>query len=66
MDQYRAGEKDLTIPFRNERYYCSNGEWFFEARNGGQHGPYESKEDMEAELLLCIRGKAMEVSEISN
>lgn len=59
MDQHRAGEREISIPFRNVRYYCSNGEWFFETRNGGQSGPYESKEEMEAELLMFIRETAM-------
>lgn len=64
MDQHRAGESDTSIPFRNERHYCSNGEWFFETRNGEQCGPFESKEDMKAELLLYIRSKAMEIGSI--
>ena len=59
MNQHRAGEKNDPIPFRNDRFFCSNGEWYFEARNGEQHGPYENKSDMEAELLMFIRSKAL-------
>ena len=66
MDQHRAGESDTSIPFRNKRHYCSNGEWFFETRDGGQCGPFEDQEEMEAELLMFIRSKAMAQGAISN
>ena len=52
--QHRAGE-DQTIPFRNERYFCVNGIWFFETRGGNQQGPFINKQEMEAELLFFIR-----------
>ena len=54
MPQHRAGESS-NIPFRNERYFCTNGVWFFETRGGNQQGPYVSKHEMEGELLLYIR-----------
>jgi len=66
MDQHRAGEPGTNIPFRNERYFCTNGEWFFETRNGGPCGPFENKKEMEAELLLFIRSKVMAQGAISN
>ena len=65
MEKHRAGETS-TIPFRNVRHFCINGEWFFETRDGGQQGPFESKEEMEGELLLFIRAQAMEKNIISN
>lgn len=37
-------------PERQQRSYCVNGLWYFELRGGGQHGPYESKQDMENAL----------------
>ncbi|MCW8933104.1 MAG: DUF6316 family protein [Gammaproteobacteria bacterium] len=54
MPKYRSGES-RTIPFRNERYFCANGVWFFETRGGKQEGPYLTKSEMEGELLLYIR-----------
>ena len=65
MEKHRAGETQ-TIPFRNERYYCMNGEWFFETRGGGQCGPFESKKEMEAELMMFIREQAMANNAITN
>jgi hypothetical protein len=65
MDKHRAGENS-NIPFRNERYFCMNGEWFFETRGGGQQGPYDNKQEMEGELLLFIRDQAMLSSAIVN
>jgi len=54
MQQHRSGEEQ-TIPFRNERYFCANGVWYFETRGGKQQGPFINKQEMEAELLLFIR-----------
>ncbi len=64
-DTHRVGE-DRPIPFRNERYFCSNGEWYFDVRGGGQRGPFMDKQEMQAELLLFIREKAMEKNAITN
>jgi len=58
MQQHRTGE-DQTIPFRNERYFCVNGVWFFETRGGKQKGPFVNKQEMEAELLFFIREQKM-------
>ena len=58
MLQHRAGETQ-NIPFRNERYFCANGVWFFETRGGKQEGPFISKNEMEGELLLYIRQQTM-------
>ena len=56
--QHRAGEES-NIPFRNERYFCANGVWYFESRGGKSHGPYISKKEMEGELVMFIRDQAM-------
>lgn len=58
MQQNRAGE-DRNIPFRNERYFCVNGVWYFETRGGKQLGPFVSKQDMQGELMLFIREQRM-------
>ena len=54
MHQHRAGES-RNIPFRNERYFCANGVWFFETRGGKQEGPFLTKNEMQGELLMYIR-----------
>ena len=58
QQKHRAGESD-SIPFRNERYFCANGVWYFETRGGKQMGPFSDKQEMEAELLLFIREQQM-------
>lgn len=58
MHTHRNGE-DTAIPFRNERYFCVNGAWYFEVRGGVQKGPFPNKEEMEAELLLFIREQTL-------
>ena len=64
MEKHRAGESQ-HIPFRNERYFCSNGEWYFEVRGGGLKGPFADRQEMEAELLLFIRDKSTENNRIA-
>jgi len=58
MQKFRSGEHKI-VPFRNERYFCSNGVWYFETRGGKHKGPYADKQEMEAELLLFIREQRM-------
>ncbi|MDH5765972.1 MAG: DUF6316 family protein [Gammaproteobacteria bacterium] len=65
MDNVRSGETNAN-PFRTDRSFCSNGEWYFLTRGGGQVGPFISKEEMEAELLLFIRDQAMAKNAITN
>jgi len=58
MQRHRSGET-CNIPFRNERYFCANGVWYFETRGGKQQGPFLSKHEMEGELLMYIREQNM-------
>ncbi|VAW72672.1 hypothetical protein MNBD_GAMMA10-2538 [hydrothermal vent metagenome] len=58
MQHHRSGE-EKTIPFRTERYFCTNGVWYFDTRGGQQQGPFVSKQEMQGELLLFIREQAM-------
>jgi len=58
MQKLRSGEQKV-VPFRSERYFCSNGVWYFETRGGKHKGPYADKQEMEAELLLFIREQRM-------
>jgi len=58
MRQHRTGENS-SIPFRNERYFCANGVWYFETRGGNQKGPFANKQEMEGELLMFIREQNM-------
>jgi len=54
MNKLRTSE-NITIPFRSERFFCSNGVWYFETRGGNHKGPYADKQEMQAELSLFIR-----------
>ena len=58
MHKHRAGENQ-AIPFRNERYFCANGVWYFETRGGKQQGPFSDKKEMEAELMMFIREQSL-------
>jgi hypothetical protein len=54
VESNRSGE-NKPIPFRTARHFCSNGEWYFMTRGGGQRGPFGTRQDMEAELMLYLR-----------
>ena len=41
-DDFREHESDH--PFRSERVFNVNGEWFFQTREQRDMGPYESRE----------------------
>ena len=58
MHKHRTGEGQ-SIPFRNERYFCSNGVWYFQTRGGKHKGPFANKAEMEAELSSFINQKKM-------
>ncbi|MDH5483681.1 MAG: DUF6316 family protein [Gammaproteobacteria bacterium] len=65
MSDHRAGEEDKNIPFRSERYFCTNGMWYFETREGKQVGPFTSKDEMQGELLLYMREMNMVTGRIT-
>ena len=54
----RKGEQGPT-PFRSGRFFSVGGQWFFATREGNDQGPYQSKEDAEAELMMFLREVAM-------
>lgn len=65
MELNRCGES-RNIPFRSNRYYCTNGTWFFMTREGQQMGPYIDKREAEAELMMFIRDNSLRFNAISN
>ncbi len=59
MSTVRRGE-NIPFPFRSERVFHAGGKWYFTTREGADHGPYETKEWAEAELMLFLREIATE------
>ena len=53
MTEKRSSDKNTPIleqTHRASRGYEINKQWYFELRDGGQKGPFESKKAMQAEL----------------
>ena len=46
--------EDKAAPFRSDRFYCVNDEWYFAIRRGPDQGPYPSKEAAQAALKKFI------------
>lgn len=43
-----------TIPFRSERFYQNNNEWFFSVRQTEDQGPFRSFDDARSALTTYI------------
>lgn len=54
MEKHRMSEYG-HIPFRAGRFFCVDLKWYFATREGLDQGPFDTKEDAEAELLLYLR-----------
>ncbi|MDH5191126.1 MAG: DUF6316 family protein [Gammaproteobacteria bacterium] len=63
MGLRRKGEEGHS-PFRSARVFNVGTEWYFATREGKDVGPFESKDDAEAELALYLRKIAMSDQEI--
>ncbi|MEH6357466.1 MAG: DUF6316 family protein [Pseudomonadales bacterium] len=51
--QQRAGEISHH-PYRSDRLYCSDDEWFFLIRGGHSKGPYSSEKEANTALERYI------------
>lgn len=36
--------------FRSDRFFSGNGQWYFETREGVNHGPFDTREEAEQQL----------------
>ena len=50
MGKKRKDDTGQTPNRQQHRCYSLDGDWYFELRGGGQHGPYDTREKMEAAL----------------
>ena len=55
MSGRRDDEDHKKTRFRSDRFFCEGGKWYFSTRENTTKGPYESREDAEAELMLYLR-----------
>jgi len=46
--------EDKVAPYRSDRFYCVNDEWYFAIRRGPDQGPYPSKEAAQDALKKFI------------
>jgi hypothetical protein len=46
--------ENKAAPYRSDRFYCVNDEWYFAIRRGPDQGPYPSKESALAALKKFI------------
>ena len=54
MNKHRHGEEG-TIPFRSGRFFNVESNWYFGCRSEPDEGPFDSKPEAEAALLLYVR-----------
>ena len=49
----RQGE-DNSHPFRSERFYSENGQWYFHTREGVFDGPYKDRSEAQRGLAIFL------------
>ncbi len=54
MNKHRHGEEG-NIPFRSGRFFNIEASWYFARRGNMDAGPYDSKDEAEASLMMYIR-----------
>ena len=60
MPPQRNNESDDSKrTHRSSRAYEINGQWYFELRDGGQKGPFDSEQAMQSELNEFIQLHAL-------
>ena len=47
-------DKNEKMHFQTDRFVLQNGEWYYLTREGGERGPFESKEDARGDMMLYI------------
>ncbi len=57
-DRNRYGE-DSHPPFRSQRLFSENGQWYFDTREGKQVGPYHEYDDMKKALAVFLAQKLL-------
>ncbi len=53
MSNSRRGEK-RKVRFRSDRMFFADNKWYFSTREGEERGPYDTKEEAEAELVRYL------------
>lgn len=54
METHRSGEIH-AIPFRSGRFFYVDSNWYFACRDDTDQGPFDSKPEAEAGLIMYIR-----------
>ena len=61
-DLNRYGE-DSHPPFRSQRLFSENGQWYFDTREGRQVGPYQEYDDVKKALAVFLAQKLLIINE---
>lgn len=64
MTSNRRGESG-PHPFRSGRIFSVGNQWYFATREDGDKGPFDSRDEAEAELRLYVREKVTENQRLS-
>ena len=67
MTERRRHDTSDPPPFRsNARIYRVGNEWYFSTREGSEAGPFETRDEAEAALVLFLRDKVTEDERIAS
>jgi hypothetical protein len=60
----RRGEASHP-PFRSQRFFLENGQWYFDTREGKQVGPYTELDDVKKALAVFLAQKLLIIDTIN-
>jgi len=60
----KTDDKERTV-FRTDRFFVSDGKWFFTTREGGNLGPYESQNAAKQALVQYLLDHGISLAEKS-
>ena len=59
MNQYNRHGEETHPPFRSQRLFSENGQWYFDTREGKQIGPYRDIDQVKKALAVFIAQKLL-------
>jgi hypothetical protein len=60
----KSDDKERTV-FRTDRFFVSDGKWFFTTREGGNLGPFDSQEAAQDALVQYLLDQGIAPTEKS-
>jgi hypothetical protein len=61
---HRHTDEKPTTRFRSDRFFTSQGQWFFNTREGTTEGPFASRTDAESALVGYLLEQGIKTADV--